>query len=96
MICDYGIDSDDMYNFDETGFAMGLTTTAKVITRSDIGGRRCPLLQPGNREWVTSIESTGASGYCLPPMVIFKGKIFVEGWTDGLPSAWKFQVSQNG
>jgi hypothetical protein len=37
----YGILSEDIYNFDETGFAMGLTATAKVITRSDttVGGR---------------------------------------------------------
>jgi hypothetical protein len=30
----YGIDPDDVYNFDETGFAMGLTANAKVVTRS--------------------------------------------------------------
>lgn len=48
-ILQFGIDPDDIYNFDETGFAMGLTTTAKVITRSEYYGRRA-LLQPGNRE----------------------------------------------
>ncbi|KAI1831082.1 transcriptional regulator family: Helix-turn-helix and Centromere protein B, DNA-binding region [Penicillium roqueforti] len=48
-ILQFGIDPDDVYNFDETGFAMGLTATAKVITRSEYYGRRA-LLQPGNRE----------------------------------------------
>ena len=77
---------------------MGLTATAKVITRADTGGRRCPLLQPGNREWVTSIECTGASGYSLPPMVIFKGKMLIGGWAENLmlPDDWQFQVSPNG
>ena len=51
----YGIDPDDIYNFDETGFVMGLTATAKVITRAEYYGRRS-LLQPGNCEWVTVIE----------------------------------------
>lgn len=60
-ILQYGIDPDDVYNFDETGFAMGLTATAKVITRSEYYGRRS-LLQPGNREWVTVIECTNAAG----------------------------------
>ena len=32
-------DTDDIYNFDETGFAMGLTATAKVVTRSEYYGR---------------------------------------------------------
>ena len=43
-ILENGIHKDDIYNFDETGFAMGLTATAKVITRADTSGRRCPLL----------------------------------------------------
>ena len=42
-ILQYGIDPDDVYNFDETGFAMGLTATAKVITRSEYYGRRSLL-----------------------------------------------------
>ncbi|OQD78841.1 hypothetical protein PENSOL_c365G06833, partial [Penicillium solitum] len=54
-ILQFGIHPDDVYNFDETGFAIGLTATAKVITRSEFYGRRS-LLQPGNREWVTTIE----------------------------------------
>ena len=40
---------------------MGLTATAKVITRSEYYGRRA-LLQPRNREWVTIIECTNATG----------------------------------
>lgn len=74
---------------------MGLTATAKVVTRVEYYGRRS-VLQPGNREWVTSIECTGASGYSLPPMVIFKAKLFNRGWTTGLPDDWQFEVSDNG
>ena len=50
MILQYGIDPDDIYNFDGTGFAMCLTATAKVVTWSQYYGRRS-VLQPGNREW---------------------------------------------
>ncbi|EKV06856.1 hypothetical protein PDIG_76290 [Penicillium digitatum PHI26] len=94
-ILQYGIDNDDIYNFDETGFAMGLTATAKVITRSEYYGRRS-LLQPGNREWVTAIECTNASGWALPPCIIFKGKVFIESWFDNLLNDWRFEVSPNG
>ncbi|KAJ5267711.1 hypothetical protein N7478_010519 [Penicillium angulare] len=94
-ILENGIDPDDIYNFDETGFAMGLTATAKVVTRSEYYGRRS-LLQPGNREWVTTVECTNASGWALPPCVIFKGKVFIESWFDGLPEDWRFEVSPNG
>ena len=38
IIGKYGIVEDDIFNFDDTGFAMGLTATAKVITRSEFSG----------------------------------------------------------
>ena len=86
-IFQYGIDPDDVYNFDETGFAMGLTATARVITRAEYYGRRS-LLQPGNREWVTTIECISASGWALPTCVIFKGRVCIESWFDNLPNDW--------
>ncbi|CAP79192.1 Pc06g01990 [Penicillium rubens Wisconsin 54-1255] len=94
-ILQFGIDPDDVYNFNETGFAMGLTATTRVISRSEYYGRRA-LLQPGNREWVTVIKCTNAAGWALPPCVIFKGKVFIESWFDGLPEDWRFEVSPNG
>ncbi|OQE05280.1 hypothetical protein PENFLA_c027G08879, partial [Penicillium flavigenum] len=69
---------------------MGLTATARVISRSEFYGRRA-LLQPGNREWVTVIECTNAAGWTLPPCVIFKGKVFIESWFEGLPEDWRFE-----
>ncbi|KAL3713144.1 hypothetical protein TMatcc_001847 [Talaromyces marneffei ATCC 18224] len=64
-ISEYGILPEDIYNFDETGFAMGLCATAKVITGSDRYARP-KLLQPGNREWVTAIEATNSTGWAIP------------------------------
>ena len=34
----YGILTEDIYNFDETGFQMGVATTAKVITSAHMNG----------------------------------------------------------
>ena len=34
-ILQYEINPNDIYNFDKTGFAMGLTVTMKVITRAE-------------------------------------------------------------
>ncbi|EEA28014.1 conserved hypothetical protein [Talaromyces marneffei ATCC 18224] len=76
-ISEYGILPEDIYNFDETGFAMGLCATAKVITGSDRYARP-KLLQPGNREWVTAIEATNSTGWAIPSYIIFKAKKNVE------------------
>ncbi|EED17288.1 pogo transposable element, putative [Talaromyces stipitatus ATCC 10500] len=96
IISEYGILPEDIYNFDETGFAMGLCATAKVITGSDRYARP-KLLQPGNREWVTAIEATNSTGWALPSYVIFKAKKNVRlGWFDELPDDWRINISDNG
>lgn len=48
-IMQYGIANEDIYSFDETGYAMGLIATANVVTRADMYGLR-QVIQPGNRE----------------------------------------------
>ena len=58
-ILQYGIIPEDIYNFDET--AMGLIATARVVTKAGTDSQK-PLLQPGNHEWVTVIESINALG----------------------------------
>ena len=78
-IMQYGIAYEDIYNFDETGYAMGLTATAKVVTRADMYGRR-QVIQPGNQEWVTSIECVNSMGWALPPCIIFKGSVHIKAW----------------
>lgn len=96
MIEENGILAEDIYNFDETGFAMGLILSQKVVTRAEYYGRRS-ILQPGNREWVTTIEAICADGYSLPPCVIFAGKVYIAGWFESnLPSNWRIEVSNNG
>jgi len=93
----YRILDDDIYNFDETGFAMGLIATAKVVTRAETSG--CPpLLQPGNQEWVTLIESVNSAGWALPPCIIFKGKAQLQAWykNDTLLHDWRIEISPNG
>ncbi|KAJ5340358.1 hypothetical protein N7541_009482 [Penicillium brevicompactum] len=94
-IVQHGILSDDIYNFDESGFAMGISATTKVVTQSVYTGRR-GVLQPGNREWVTVVESIGASGQALPPYIIFKGKNFMLRWFNDLPKHWAINHSPNG
>ena len=93
-ICRYGITDADIYNFDETGFAMGVTATSKVVTRSEYYGKRA-VAEPGNREWVTAIECIG-SGFALDPYIIFKGRVFIRGWFEYLPKGWRLDKSENG
>ena len=53
-IAKYGIQDADIYNFDETGFMMGVISTGMVVTSSD-GRAKAKRVQPGNWEWVIVI-----------------------------------------
>ena len=74
---------------------MGVSTTSKVIISSNTVGRAI-LIQPGNREWATAIESVNATGWVIPPFIILAGKLHQLGWYRGLPSNWMLAVSNNG
>jgi len=50
----YGILNDDLYNFNETGFIMGIIIAAMVVITSD-GRNRAKQAQPGNQKWVIVI-----------------------------------------
>jgi hypothetical protein len=96
-IAEYGILTEDIYNFDETGFQMGVIATAKVVTGTDRQGRP-RTVQPGNREWVTIIETIGAGGFSIPPLVILEGIMHQAAWYDNglVPLDWSVTVSENG
>ena len=72
-IQEHGIHEDDIWNFDETGFAMGLCTTSKVIAATKCSEMPRTVIQ-GNREWVTIIECVSSKGILIPPTVILKAK----------------------
>ena len=96
-ITKYGIDETDIYNFDETGFLMGMLSGAKVVTSSERRGKP-RTKQPGNREWVTVIQSICTTGWVVPSYIIVKGKNHLLPWyTNGqFPKDWRIHTSENG
>jgi hypothetical protein len=93
----YGILDDDTYNFDETGFMMGQISSGKVVTDAGKPGR-AKQVQPGNREWVTVIQGINATGWPIPPYIIFKARQHQSNWykDDNLPQDWTIAISENG
>jgi hypothetical protein len=96
-IAKYGIRSDDIYNFDETGFMMGMIAPGMVVTGTE--RRKNPKkVQPGNREWVTVIETINAEGWALPLFIILAGQYHLQNWYEELniPGDWVIATTKNG
>ncbi|ESZ90366.1 hypothetical protein SBOR_9248 [Sclerotinia borealis F-4128] len=97
MRAKYGIQDSDFYNFDETGFMMGIISAGMVVTRADRYGRG-KAVQPGNREWTTAIVSINNVGESIPPFLVVKGKNHLSSWyteSDLLPD-WVIKTTSNG
>ena len=96
-IAKYGIRSDDIWNFDETGFMMGLIMAGIAVTGSERQGRP-KSVQPGNREWITVIQAINAEGQAIAPFIIGSGQYHLANWyrESNLPPDWVIATSQNG
>jgi hypothetical protein len=96
-IAKYGIQSDDIWNFDEAGFMMGVITSGIVVTSLERRGR-LKSVQPGNREWATVIEAINTKGQSIPPFIIVTGKNHLRSWYEGssLPVDWAIATTPNG
>jgi hypothetical protein len=97
MRAKYGIQDCDFYNFDETGFAMGMIRPRTVVTRSERVGKP-KAIQPGNREWATAICSIAADGHVVPPFLCVAGRFHLAAWYSGghIPANWVVKTTQNG
>ncbi|KAL9562888.1 hypothetical protein ACKAV7_013074 [Fusarium commune] len=96
-IAKYGIRLDEIYNFDETGFLMGMIASRMVVTGTDRRGRP-KSVQPGNREWITVIQVINAEGQAIPPFIIGAGQYHLANWyrESNLPGNWAIATSENG
>jgi hypothetical protein len=97
VVAKYGILEEDMYNFDETGFMMGIIFAGMVVTTSDDRGK-AKLAQPGNREWATVIQGVNARGWAIPPFIILAAQYHLANWYRecNLPADWRIATTDNG
>ena len=75
---------------------MGIISTAKVICSKETHKAGTKSIQPGNREWVTSIMAINATGWVLPAQIIFAGKKHQSQWYSVLPKDYRLSLSDNG
>ncbi|KAL2884621.1 Vegetative incompatibility protein HET-E-1 [Ceratocystis lukuohia] len=68
----YGVLDVDFYNFDETGFMMGMISSAMLVARSERRGK-AKTVQPGHLELVTVILGINAERWVIPPFNVVKG-----------------------
>lgn len=79
---EYGIQLSDVWNFDETGYNIGMAGETQVITLDAHGKLYNPSSE--NRTRASSIECINAAGDYLPAFHILPGKCILGNWIDDL------------
>ena len=92
----YDVAAKDIYNMDESGFAIGSTQGACVVIDSRI--RSQFQARPGRQEWVTVIECICGDGSVINPLVIFCGMKLSSEWliSPELTKGWRFSCTKRG
>ena len=94
-IAEYNIQPENMYNMDESGFAIGTIEASKVIINKYIRERY--QAQPGRQEWVTSVECICADGTYIPPLLIFRAENISTSWIpNNFPNDWRISCNSKG
>jgi len=96
LIEEHNIQPADLYNFDETGFRIGVANNQWIVIRD--ASRASYLATDTERELVTSMETISADGNVLPPLLILPGKMHQSAWytATGLPSSTLVAVTETG
>jgi hypothetical protein len=78
VVQDHGIHPDDMWNFDETGYRIGMARGDWVIAIDPM--RTVYSKCPNNRELLSAIECINGTGRDIPPFLIVTGTNILAPW----------------
>ena len=92
---EFNIRPKNMYNMDESGFAIGDVEPSRRIINTKI--REHFQAKPGRQEWVTVVECICADGSVISPLIIFKAENLSREWIPALVhNSWRFSCNIKG
>jgi hypothetical protein len=94
MIQERGILPEDLYNFDETGFRIGVGTDQWIVTREP--RRKIVSGSVTNREYATVVEAISTNGFSIPPLIILSGQQLQFRWFNDLDGDNRISVTETG
>ena len=95
VLAEFNIKPENIYNMDESGFAIGEKEAGRVIIDARV--RQKFQAKPGRQEWVTVVECVCADGSHIPPLVIFKAENLSKEWIPAsIHGNWRFNCNSKG
>jgi hypothetical protein len=83
----YDVKPHNIYNMDEKGFLLGVTSRSKRVFSKQLWEQKkvTAALQDGNRDWITVLACICADGSWVDPTIVYEGTAGLrEGWLSDL------------
>jgi hypothetical protein len=96
LIRRYGIVDEDIWNFDETGFRIGIGRDNWIVMREKKHSNKAYIPVNTNREYATIVEAVNAVGYTAEPLIILSAKSILKGWFDCIPDGYHLSATETG
>ena len=95
MFAEFNIELENIYNMDESEFAISEKEAGKCIINAQI--RQQFQAKPGRQEWVSVVECICADGSVVPPLVIFRAEKLSTQWIPvSIHGSWRFNCNSKG
>ena len=95
MFAEFNIKIENVYNMDESGFAIGEKEAGRCIIDATV--REKFQAKPGRQEWVSVVKCICADGNVVPPLVSFKGEKLSRQWIlASIHGSWRFDCNSKG
>ena len=95
VVAECNIKPENMYNMDESGFAIGEKQASRCIINAQI--RQQFQAKGGKQEWVSLVECICADGTVVPPLVIFRAENLSRQWIPAnIHGSWRFGCNTKG
>src|SRR6266480_6801984 len=89
-----GLQADDIINFDETGYRIGVAGDQDITTFHP--ERQSTLPNDMNHEHITLTETILAAGWVIPPVITSQGSVHLQRHFQDLPDRYLLSVSDSG
>lgn len=94
VVGEYRVKPANLWNFDGTGFRIGVGGSERVVTTDP--KRRAWSPRDTNRKHLTAVEAVSAAGAVIEPMLIASGRVLQERWFEELTDNTLVGVNDSG
>ena len=92
----FGIQPQDIYNFGETRFEIGVDEDQWIVTQGDLRKSATGARKYSNQESLSVVETVSTDAFSIPPMIILTEAQIQQSWCENILDQEQVAVTKDG